>query len=402
MNRRGFLPGPTDFIVKLSSHITTAVMFASNVRNEVYDKRWWYMVFRNSFCVFKNENDNDERPNMRTIKYRVSFSNVISHTHKHTHTHTNTHTQTCTHTHTHTHACTHPHTHTHTHTHTHKHRHTHTHTLTHTHTHTHTYTHMNTHTYTWTHEHTHTHTQIHTHTHTHTHTYTQTHTHIHTHKHTHTFTHKHTHTHTDSRNFSMTDRQQICLIIFEIHLILNSHPKFSYSYPIQDSPLDSIYVLILILRKLFGFEDVTLIMIFTGRNKVVAKVIFLHLSVIHSVHRGGGGIPQGTEADPPAPDTPLPWTRHTTNPPDQAHPPQTRHSPPDQTPPRPGTLPLDQAPPRLDTAPPLRTRHTHPRTRHPSPDQTHPPGPHTPSGKQTPAYGLRAAGTHPTGMHSYY
>ena len=27
--------------------------------------------------------------------------------------------------------------------------------------------------------------------------------------------------------------------------------------------------------------------IFTGRNEVVAKVIFLHLSVIHSVHRGG-------------------------------------------------------------------------------------------------------------------
>ena len=28
--------------------------------------------------------------------------------------------------------------------------------------------------------------------------------------------------------------------------------------------------------------------IFTGRNEVLAKVIFLHLSVIHSVHRGGG------------------------------------------------------------------------------------------------------------------
>ena len=25
---------------------------------------------------------------------------------------------------------------------------------------------------------------------------------------------------------------------------------------------------------------------FTGRNEVLAKVIFLHLSVIHSVHRG--------------------------------------------------------------------------------------------------------------------
>ena len=29
-----------------------------------------------------------------------------------------------------------------------------------------------------------------------------------------------------------------------------------------------------------------------------------------------------------------------------------------------------------------------------------PPGWRTPPGKQTPAYGLRAAGTHPTGMHS--
>ena len=29
-------------------------------------------------------------------------------------------------------------------------------------------------------------------------------------------------------------------------------------------------------------------LIFTGRNEVLAKVIFLHLSVIHSVHTGGG------------------------------------------------------------------------------------------------------------------
>ena len=29
-------------------------------------------------------------------------------------------------------------------------------------------------------------------------------------------------------------------------------------------------------------------LIFTGRNEVVAKVIFLQVSVIHSVHRGGG------------------------------------------------------------------------------------------------------------------
>ena len=76
-------------------------------------------------------------------------------------------------------------------------------------------------------------------------------------------------------------------------------------------------------------------------------------------------------------DTP-PWTRH---PPDQA-PPQTRHpTPPDQAPPR------DQARPS-------------PRTRHP-PDQADPPGVAAPPlGKQTAACGQRAAGTHPTGIHS--
>ena len=92
--------------------------------------------------------------------------------------------------------------------------------------------------------------------------------------------------------------------------------------------------------------------IVTGRNEVVAKAIFLHLFV-NFFTRGGGGIPQGTEADPP------PRTRHTT-PLDQAHHThtRTRHTPPDQAqhPPRPGTPP--------------RTRHTPPRTRHTPP----PPG----------------------------
>ena len=35
-----------------------------------------------------------------------------------------------------------------------------------------------------------------------------------------------------------------------------------------------------------------------------------------------------------------------------------------------------------------------------TPRSRHPPGPGTPPWKQTAAYGLRAAGTHPTGMHS--
>ena len=91
---------------------------------------------------------------------------------------------------------------------------------------------------------------------------------------------------------------------------------------------------------------------FCGQGNIFAPVF-------HSVH-GGGGIPEGTEADPPG----------SRPPPDQALPrpdtPQTRH-----------THTMDQTPPR----------------------GRHPPGPDTPR-KQTPAYGLRAAGTHPTGMHS--
>ena len=44
-----------------------------------------------------------------------------------------------------------------------------------------------------------------------------------------------------------------------------------------------------------------------------------------------------------------------------------------------------------------------PQTRQTPPDQADPPRTRqTPPGKQTPAYGLRVAGTHPTGMHSCY
>ena len=83
----------------------------------------------------------------------------------------------------------------------------------------------------------------------------------------------------------------------------------------------------------------------TGCNKVVAKVIFLHLSVIHSVHRGG--LPQCMLGYHPVPH------------------PQEQTSPGSRP-------PWKQTPPRADTPPP----------------------------KQTSAYGLQAAGTHPTGMHS--
>ena len=37
----------------------------------------------------------------------------------------------------------------------------------------------------------------------------------------------------------------------------------------------------------FSYSANLYLQFFTGRNEVVAKVIFLHLSVIHSVNRGG-------------------------------------------------------------------------------------------------------------------
>ena len=81
--------------------------------------------------------------------------------------------------------------------------------------------------------------------------------------------------------------------------------------------------------------------------------------------------------------------------------------------PREQTPPPSRHPPGADTPweqTPLRTRHTHtpgpgtpcpPGSRHP-PRPATPPGPGTPPGKQTAAYGQRAAGTHPTGMHSCF
>ena len=88
-----------------------------------------------------------------------------------------------------------------------------------------------------------------------------------------------------------------------------------------------------------------------------------------------------------------PGSRH---PPDQADTPQTRQTPPQSRPPWTRQTPPGSRPPRLGRHPP--TRQTPPRPdRHP-----HPPTHHPPPGKQTPAYGLRAAGTHPTGMHSWW
>ena len=130
--------------------------------------------------------------------------------------------------------------------------------------------------------------------------------------------------------------------------------------------------------------------IITGRNEVVAKVMFLQVSVCPQGGRVSASVHAGMP-DPPGPGS---------------HPPGVR-----QTPPGPGRPPRDQADPSG--------------TRQTSLDQADPPGPgrpplgpgrppspgdqadtprirQTPPGKQTPAYGLRAAGTHPTGMHSCY
>ena len=108
--------------------------------------------------------------------------------------------------------------------------------------------------------------------------------------------------------------------------------------------------------------------------------------------------PPWDQVPPLGPGTP-PRTRYT--PPGPGTPPGTRY-----TPPGPGTPPWDQVPPRDQVHPP--GPGTPPR------DQVHPPGPGTPPQDQVPPpgtrytppgpgrYGLRAGGTHPTGMHSCF
>ena len=124
----------------------------------------------------------------------------------------------------------------------------------------------------------------------------------------------------------------------------------------------------------------------TGRNEVVAKVIFLHLFVI--LFTGGGVVvvsnkalrqtprtrhttpPQTRHTTPPGPDTPPLWPG-TPPPLDQTHhPPWTRYNTP--PPPHQAHHPPDQA--HLP-----RTRHTTPRTRH-----TTPPRPDIPPGSRPP------------------
>ena len=111
-------------------------------------------------------------------------------------------------------------------------------------------------------------------------------------------------------------------------------------------------------------------MIFIGRNEVVAKVMFLQVSVCPQGGRVSASVHAGMPYPPPGPGRPPTGPGR---PPEPGRPPGTRQTPPpDQADPPagPGRPPRDQA--------------------------------DTPPGKQTPAYGLRAAGTHPTGMHSCF
>ena len=91
--------------------------------------------------------------------------------------------------------------------------------------------------------------------------------------------------------------------------------------------------------------------VITGRNEVVAKVIFLHLFVI--LFTGGVCLSACWDTNPPWEQTPQsrpPGSRH----PPGADTPGTRH-PQEQTPPQdqthPRSTPLEQTPPRADTPP---------------------------------------------------
>ena len=127
--------------------------------------------------------------------------------------------------------------------------------------------------------------------------------------------------------------------------------------------------------------------IFTGRNEVVAKVMFLLVSVILSTGGSASRRPP-CQGDPPAKETPLLPRRPPTkeNPPAKENPPRKEAQPP---------LPRRQ-PPAKET--PLEGGTLLPRR---PPRRRHPPAKETPpEGGTPPAYGQWAADRHPTGMHS--
>ena len=128
-------------------------------------------------------------------------------------------------------------------------------------------------------------------------------------------------------------------------------------------------------------QDAVSLLFIAGRNEVVAKVMFLQVCVCP---RGGVCLSACWDAIPPGWRTP--WVEKPPlgpgRPPTPHPQPPDGESPRDQADPPDGELPQMENPPR-DQA---------------DPQMENPP----PPGKQTPAYGLRAAGTHPTRMHSCY
>ena len=103
----------------------------------------------------------------------------------------------------------------------------------------------------------------------------------------------------------------------------------------------------------------------TGRNEVVAKVIFLHLSVIHSIHWGMKGSASVHAGIPP------PW---------EQTPPRSRPPPQEQTSPRADT-PWEQTPPGADT--PISLGVDHPPLGADIPGRRHPLEADTPPGADT-------------------
>ena len=168
--------------------------------------------------------------------------------------------------------------------------------------------------------------------------------------------------------------------------------------------------------------------IITDRNEVLAKEMFLHVSVILLTggeyltrHPPGPGRytpprpgrytplwqvhpPAGTPPGRYTPQTGTPpsgrYTPQAGTPPGQVHHPPGRYTPPPWQVHPPGRYPpLAGTPPQAGT--PL-GRYTTPPGRYTPPWQVHPPAGTPPPEQQTPEYGQRSAGTHPTGMHSCF
>ena len=121
----------------------------------------------------------------------------------------------------------------------------------------------------------------------------------------------------------------------------------------------------------------------------MAKVIFLQVCVCS---QGGGCLPQcmlgchiPPEMEKPPPRWRTPWMESPPPTPGWRSPPWMENPPGWRTP----NPPWMENPPGIPNPPGWRTPN-------PPPDGEPPPR------KQTPAYGLRAAGTHPTGMHSCF